>query len=471
MLYKCIRILFLLFIAASTAFAEYRKIVVVGAGLAGLTTAYRLQQFTGEPVEVYEARLRVGGRVLTTHFYDSHEELGAKFLCVTDAKYLKAIIKEMGLEIEDYTTPITNRKSDYKGKIFPYYAAFIKSPNPDESTYDRLKKWSSEEKNLGAVLDLFFAKQEFPRYLTEIRMRGFEGNDTKNLSVEYLDSFWNYYNKCYLIGHGEAQNIVHHETIKGGNSRLPEKLAETLKNHIHLGQPLRKISMTYEGKFLLEFPNSKTVTTDYLVLAIPCSTLKEIKIDKGMIPSDQWEAIKTLQYGTNANILISVTMNNEDAAEYSVTEDTIVWFNKDRKILTLAYGGDVGIFNSRSSEDVVKKIKGELPALKMLFPSMKYTGRKQAVSWINEEYSKGSVSSWGIGQFELFNESMESLDEKVRKVFRPIKNRIFFAGEHASIDHPATMEGAVESGEVTARMIARVLKASVKEKETTGPGS
>ena len=53
---------------------------------------------------------------------------------------------------------------------------------------------------------------------------------------------------------------------------------------------------------------------------------------------------------------------------------------------------------------------------------------------------------------------------KIVKVFRPIKNRIFFAGEHASIDHPATMEGAVESGEATARMIARVLKASIKEK-------
>jgi monoamine oxidase len=207
------------------------------------------------------------------------------------------------------------------------------------------------------------------------------------------------------------------------------------------------------------------------VLAIPCSTLRDIKIDKGIIPSDQWEAVKTLQYGTNGYVLISVAMKNEDAAEYSVTEDTIVWFNNDRKILTLAYGGEVGIFNSRSSEDVVKIIKREMPALKMLFPSLKYTGRKQSVSWINEEYSKGSASSWGVGQFELFDESMELFGEKVRKVFRPIQNRIFFAGEHASIDHPATMEGAVESGEVTARMLAQILNASVKEKETSGPGS
>jgi monoamine oxidase len=470
MICKCFQILFLFLIGANSVFAEYKKIVVIGGGLAGLITAYRLHQISGEPVEVYEARERVGGRVLTAHFYDSHEELGAKFLDVTHSKNLKALINEMKLEIEDYTTDISFRKYDYKGKVASYYDVFLNTPSPDETTYDLLKEWSRKEKNLGGVLDLFFAKQEVPRHLAEIRMRGYEGNDTKDLSVEYLDSFWNDYNKSFLIAHGEAKNIVYHQTIKGGNSRLPEKLAEALKGHVHLGQPLQKISMTHDNKYLLEFPNSKTVTTDYLVLAIPCSTLRDVKVEKGLIPSDQWEAIKTLQYGTNGYILIGINLGKEDAAEYSVTEDTVVWFNKDHRILTMAFGGKVGIFDSRSSEDVVKIIKSEMPALKLLFPSIKYTGKKQAVSWINEEFSKGSVSSWGVGQFELFNETVELLGEKVRKVFRPVHNRIFLAGEHASIDHPATMEGAVESGEATARMVARMIK-PVKEKETTGPGS
>ncbi len=470
MICKCFQILFFFLIAANSVFAEYRKIVVIGGGLAGLTTAYRLQQLTGEPVEIYEARERVGGRVLTAHFYDSHEELGAKFLDVTDSKNLKALITEMKLEVEDYTTDIIDRKYDYKGKAAPYYNVFLSAPSPDETTYDLLKEWSRKEKNLGGVLDSFFAKQEIPRHLTEIRMRGYEGNDTKDLSIEYLDSFWNYYNKCFLIAHGRAKNTAHHQTIKGGNSRLPEKLAEVLKGHVHLGQPLQKISMTHDGKYLLEFPSSKTVTTDCLILAIPCSTLRDIKVEKGIIPSDQWEAIKILQYGTNGYVLISVNIGKEGAAEYSVTEDTIVWFNKDRKILTMAFGGKVGIFNTRSSEDVVKIIKREMPSLNLLFPSIKYTGKKQAVSWINEEFSKGSTSSWGVGQFELFNETMELLGEKVRKVFRPVQNRIFFAGEHTSVDHPATMEGAVESGEAAARMIAQIIKPA-KEKETTGPGS
>ena len=53
-------------LSASSVFGENKspKVVVVGAGLAGLTTAVRLQQ-KGMDVDVYEARNRVGGRILT----------------------------------------------------------------------------------------------------------------------------------------------------------------------------------------------------------------------------------------------------------------------------------------------------------------------------------------------------------------------------------------------------------------------
>lgn len=45
--------------------------------------------------------------------------------------------------------------------------------------------------------------------------------------------------------------------------------------------------------------------------------------------------------------------------------------------------------------------------------------------------------------------------EKVRPLFAPISQTLYFAGEHASIltDVLGTMEAACESGERTARMI------------------
>src|SRR5579872_3418085 len=51
------------------------KAAVIGAGLAGLTCAYRLNQ-NGYDVEVYEARNRVGGRIFTVKINDMPAELG-----------------------------------------------------------------------------------------------------------------------------------------------------------------------------------------------------------------------------------------------------------------------------------------------------------------------------------------------------------------------------------------------------------
>lgn len=47
--------------------------------------------------------------------------------------------------------------------------------------------------------------------------------------------------------------------------------------------------------------------------------------------------------------------------------------------------------------------------------------------------------------------------EIVKPLFAPIDDRIYFAGEHASIlfDVPGTMEAACESGERAARLILK----------------
>ncbi len=53
------------------------KVVVIGAGIAGLTTAHRLQQ-AGMNVNLYEARSRVGGRIFTVSIGGHPVELGGQ---------------------------------------------------------------------------------------------------------------------------------------------------------------------------------------------------------------------------------------------------------------------------------------------------------------------------------------------------------------------------------------------------------
>ncbi|HYX19023.1 MAG TPA: FAD-dependent oxidoreductase, partial [Nostoc sp.] len=86
----------------STAFATIPKVLVVGAGIAGLTAAYRLRQ-AGVPVDIIEARSRVGGRICSLANAAGTGvpvELGGEFID-TDHTKLRSLAQELGLTIVD----------------------------------------------------------------------------------------------------------------------------------------------------------------------------------------------------------------------------------------------------------------------------------------------------------------------------------------------------------------------------------
>jgi|GEM_PF-6803510 len=45
--------------------------------------------------------------------------------------------------------------------------------------------------------------------------------------------------------------------------------------------------------------------------------------------------------------------------------------------------------------------------------------------------------------------------ETFRKAFRPVDERIYFAGEHADVDNTSTMEEAAESGFMVVKMMEK----------------
>ena len=73
-----------------------KKVIVVGAGIAGLTAAYRLTQ-EGYDVTVLEAKNRVGGRLFTVQWEGFHVEFGAHFVTGADQLLLQ-IVRSLDLE-------------------------------------------------------------------------------------------------------------------------------------------------------------------------------------------------------------------------------------------------------------------------------------------------------------------------------------------------------------------------------------
>src|SRR5271170_5818987 len=96
--------------ALSLPFARYswaakstRSCIVVGAGLAGLSAAYRLNK-AGWKVTIVEARDRPGGRVWSYRFQDAPElvcEMGGEWIG-NDQKHILDLCKELHVPLEPH---------------------------------------------------------------------------------------------------------------------------------------------------------------------------------------------------------------------------------------------------------------------------------------------------------------------------------------------------------------------------------
>jgi oxygen-dependent protoporphyrinogen oxidase len=73
-----------------------KHILVIGAGISGLTAAYRLKQ-AGHEVSVLEARQEVGGRMITIDWKGFSIDPGAEFVTGAD-KFLLEMVRDLGIE-------------------------------------------------------------------------------------------------------------------------------------------------------------------------------------------------------------------------------------------------------------------------------------------------------------------------------------------------------------------------------------
>lgn len=442
-------------------FTESPKIVVIGAGLAGLTAAHRLHE-AGKDVEVYEARSRVGGRVFTVNIAGRPAELGAQNISDGGkAFHMHRLIDEFGLVVNH--SQVKRSRCYFDGTTFVSLNDLLAAKHFDPNALKtKIEDLVAKSHNLKGVLDGILHESDPIYKITTARLTGYEGAPPSKVSTLYAETLYH-----MLLGGIAAVHQTNEEgaialsSIEGGNALLPEKIASSLGSSLHLNMPLVAVAKE-QNSYVLTFGNGKKVKTDLLILTVPCSVYADIAFEENVIPIDRLQAIQSIQYGMNAKIL--VPFSQEPVTKSGLLNDHMLsFFDIEKRLLTLYYLNEASLFSKKTIAERYKKERQMLemgfggacpPFVAPAFAEDKsfaaYDG-PVGYSFPNDPFAKGTYAYITAGQEELCTR----IEGECKTLFAPIDKKLYFAGEHASIllDTPGTMEAACESGERVARQI------------------
>jgi monoamine oxidase len=448
-----------------------RKVIVVGAGLAGLAAAYELVS-RGHDVMVLEAQLRPGGRVYTIRspFSDGlYADAGA--IDFTDSyRHLIRYVKVFNLPVvaapqvplatvchlrgrrilvkagdkPDWPFELTPEEKSLglRGMFQKYFAVVQQLGDPTEPGWQVGRFKSYDERTMEQFLRDQGASSGAVTLLSYVLGIGY-GWSTGSALHRLVSDF-----AMFLRG---GQTL---RAIDGGMDRLPQAFAATLKERIYYGAPVVRI-LQEPGQVRVTFRSreaEQTLAADHLICTVPCPVLRKIEFSPAL-PARKRTIVEQLEYTPVTRIFVQARRRIWADAGHSGTSptDLPIQLVAEQPFNWAADHGPRGILEShiRGSEatqvgewDQERQIAFAIEGIEKVHPG--FGGQAEggvSIEWGTSPWAGGAYAWWKPGQLT------DWMPELARA-----EGRIHFAGEHTSA-LGRTMEGALESGNRAAREV------------------
>lgn len=431
------------------------RVVVVGAGFAGLACAYELAQ-AGYAVKVLEARRRVGGRIVSLKDVMPGAVIeGGGELLGSNHPHVLAYAAKFGFRMRDVTESADPAPLILQGQMIPAdeqralameveaaYAAMTAAARsvvteapwrtPDADRLDRLTtgQWIDSlplSSRARALLSAQFTADNG----VAVQRQSYLGN-LAQVNGGGLEKYW-------------TDTEVYR--LEGGNQQYALQFARELgDDRVVLGSPVRSIEVRGNGVRVTD-THGTVHEGDDVVLATPPSTWATIQfsptLPRGLMPQmgsnvkylavmdhPYWFDSKTSPDG-NSDALIQATWNATDGQV------------ETGPVVHTAFSGGPSA-DTLNTLPAAERDAAYRTAWEQLYPGFGAAFQRGLfMNWVADPWARAGYSFPAPGQVVAHGPLLQDG-----------LGRMHFAGEHTCYAFVGYMEGALHSGEAVARRIA-----------------